>query len=206
LKEGKDIDTDRSKCTSDQPSKDNDVSYVEVLIMNSPDKKKKDWKKILIHELVEYWINVAYLALVFAAFTQYRRLVLAAYDITYTNYWVALIEALILAKVIMIGDVVRLGRGLEQKPLIYPTLYKTAVFTLFVGIFTVIEHMIRGLLKGTGLTGGLVEFLGKGPDELLANSLVVFVAFIPFFGVKELGRVLGQDKIRALFFRGRLEQ
>jgi hypothetical protein len=38
---------------------------------------------------------------------------------------------------------------------------------------------------------------------LLANSLVVFVAFFPFFGVKELGRVLGQDKIKALFFRRR---
>jgi hypothetical protein len=26
---------------------------------------------------------------------------------------------------------------------------------------------------------------------------------IPFFGVKELGRVLGEKKIRALFFRSR---
>jgi hypothetical protein len=50
--------------------------------------------------------------------------------------------------------------------------------------------------------GGIAEFLGKG-HELLANSLIVFVAFIPFFGVKELGRVLGQEKIRALFFRRR---
>jgi hypothetical protein len=33
--------------------------------------------------------------------------------------------------------------------------------------------------------------------------LIIFVAFIPFFGVKELGRVLGQDKIWALFFRRR---
>ena len=67
----------------------------------------------------------------FAAFTQYRRFILAAYDITYTNYGFTVIKALILAKVIMIGAVLRLGRGLEQKPLIYPTLYKTAVFTLF---------------------------------------------------------------------------
>jgi len=171
--------------------------------MNSSDKKKGNWKQKIFHELVEYWINVAYLALVFAAFTQYRRLVLAAYDITYTNYWVALIEALILAKVIMIGEVVRLGRGFEDKPLIYPTLYKTAVFTLFVGIFTVLENVMKALWKGTGLMGNLIEFLGKGPSEFIANAMIVFVAFIPFFGVKELGRGLGQDKIRALFFRRR---
>ena len=176
--------------------------------MSSPDKKKGKIKEKLVHEMIEYWINVIYLMLIFAAFTQYRRLVLAAHDITYTNYGVAVIEALILAKVIMIGGVFRLGRGLEQKPLIYPTLYKTVVFTLFVGVFTLIENMIKGLWQGQGqgLTGDLVEFLGKVPYEFLANSLVVFVAFIPFFGVKELGRVLGQEKIQALFFRRRDEQ
>jgi len=153
--------------------------------------------------MVEYWIAVVYLALVFAAFTQYRRFVLAAYNITYTNYWVALIEALILAKVIMIGDVVRLGRGLEQKPLIYPTLYKTVIFTLFVIAFTVAEHAVKGLWSGKGLTVALVELYGERFHELLAGALVIFVALIPFFGVKELGRVLGEEKIRALFFHSR---
>ena len=173
------------------------------LIMNSTDKSKVGWKNKLLHEMVEYWINVIYLALVFASFTVYRRLILAAHDITYTDYGFAVIKALVLAKVIMIGAVLRLGRGLEDKPLIVPTLYKTAVFTLFLGIFTVLENVITALWKGTGLSGDIANFLGKGPSEFLANALVVFIAFIPFFGVKELGRVIGQDKIRALFFRRR---
>jgi len=174
--------------------------------LSGADKKKGSLKEKVVHEVVEYWINVGYLTLVFAAFTQYRRFLLAAHDITYTNYGFAVIEALVLAKVIMIGEAVRLGRGLEQKSLIYPTLYKTLVFTLFVGVFTIIENVIKVLWRGEGLTGGFVDFFGKGAYELLANSLVVFVAFIPFFGVKELGRVLGQDKIRALFFRSRTDQ
>ena len=169
-------------------------------MMSRPDKQKGNWKKRIFQEMVEYWLNVCYLTLVFAAFTQYRRLLLAAYDITYTNYWVAVIEALILAKVIMIGEVFRLGRGLEQKPLIYPTLYKTVVFSFFVGVFTLIEHAIKSLWKGEGLTGGLVEFFGKGTHELLAGCLVVFVVFIPFFAFRELGRVYGKDELRALFF------
>jgi hypothetical protein len=171
-------------------------------MMSGPDKKKGNWKEKLLHELTEYWLNVIYLTLVFAAFTQYRRFLLAAHDITYTNYWFALIEALILAKVIMIGDAVRLGRGLEQKPLMVPTLYKTVIFTLFVGAFTVLEHAIKGLWTGMGFMGGVAEFLGKG-HELLANCLVVFAAFIPFFAVKELQRVFGKDELRALFFRRR---
>ena len=169
-------------------------------MMSIPDNKKESWKEKILHEVTEYWINVIYLTLVFAAFTQYRRFVLAAHDITYTNYWVAVIEALILAKVIMIGAVFRLGRGLEDKPLIFPTLHKTVVFTIFVGAFTLIENAVKGLWKGSGLMGGLAAFFEIGTHELLANSLVVFASFIPFFAFKELQRVYGVDEIRALFF------
>ena len=171
--------------------------------MNNLETKRSNLKKKIVHEISEYLINVCYLTLVFAAFIQYRRFLLAIYDITYTNYGVAVIEALILGKVIMIGEVVRLGRGLEQKPLIYPTLYKTFIFTVFVGVFKVIEHMLKDLWNGSGFTAGLVAFSGKGLYEVLANSLIIFVAFIPFFAVKELGRVFGGDKIGALFFKKR---
>ncbi|UCD58003.1 MAG: hypothetical protein JSV16_02500, partial [Candidatus Hydrogenedentota bacterium] len=93
--------------------------------MSSPDKKKGNLKKKIFQEMQEYWLIFFYLTLMFAAFTQYRRLSLAAHDITYTNYGIAVIQAAILAKVVMIADVFHLGRGLEQKPLIYSTLYKT---------------------------------------------------------------------------------
>jgi hypothetical protein len=174
--------------------------------MSNPDKPKGNLKEKIVHEMVEYWINVAYLSLAFAAFTQYRRFLLAAHGITYTNYWVAVIEALILAKVIMIGDALRLGRRLDHKPLIYSTLLKTIVFSLFVGAFTLIEHAIKGLWKGTAFTELFGSFLGKGYHELFAGSLVTFVAFIPFFAFRELGRVLGRGKIRALFFQSRTDQ
>jgi hypothetical protein len=174
--------------------------------MSSTDKKKGGWKQRIFHEMFEYWMNFFYLALMFAAFTQYRRLVLAAHDIIYTNYGIAVIEAAVLAKVIMIGGVFRLGRGLEKKPLLFSTLYKTIVFSLFVAFFKLIEHMIMGLWKGKGLTQGLADFFGRGPYELLANVLVMFVAFIPFFAFKELGRVLEKVRVWDLFFRGRADQ
>jgi hypothetical protein len=168
--------------------------------MSSSEKNKAGLRQRIFTEIGEYWIIVAYLTLVFAAFTQYRRFILAAHDITYTNYWVAVIEALILGKVVMIGDAIRLARRLDQKPLIYSTFFRTVSFTLFLGAFTLIEHVIKGLWNGKGVAGGLADLLGKGHHELLANCLIVFVAFIPFFAFRELGRVLGEGKIRALFF------
>jgi hypothetical protein len=171
--------------------------------MNDVNKKKVGWKQKLFHEMIEYWINFVYLSIFFGVFTSYRRLIMAEYQIGYQHYGIVLIKALVLAKVIMIGDVLRLGRNLEDKPLIFPTLYKSAVFSILVAVFNVLEDAIKGLLHGRGLAGGIDELISKGNYELLAGFLVVFFAFVPFFAFKELGRLLGEGKIRDLFFRGK---
>jgi len=171
--------------------------------MKVPAKKPEGMTETVRHELIEYAFNVVYLTAVFATFTIYRRLLLAAHDIPYTNYWFALVEALILGKVVMIGGMFHLGRGLEDKPLIYPTLYKTAVFTIFCFVFTLAEHAVKGLVSGHGVAAGLAEFTAQGHEVISANSMVVFVALIPFFAVKELGRVMGREEIGRLFFRHR---
>lgn len=169
--------------------------------MNDVNKKKVGWKHKLFHELIEYWINFLYLAFFFGVFTSYRRMIMAEYEIGYQHYGIAVIKALILAKVIMIGDILRLGRRLEEKPLIFQTIYKSAVFSIWVAVFYILEEAIKGLLHGTGLAGGFAEIVSKGKYELLAGFLVIFFAFIPFFAFKELGRLLGEGKIRELFFR-----
>lgn len=164
-------------------------------------KKKIGWKQKLAREMIEYLINAAYLTLFFSVFTTYRRLILAHYQISYGQYGISLIKALVLAKIIMIGNVLRLGRRIEDKPLIFPTLYKTVVFTLWVALFSVIESTIRGLLHGKGLAGGLSELASERRYEFLASALVVFFAFIPFFAFRELEQVLGEGKISQLFIR-----
>lgn len=163
--------------------------------------KKDGWKQKAARELINYWITFLYLAVFFSAFITYRRLVLAEYKISYVHYGVGLIEALILAKVILIGDAMHLGRRVEEKPLIYPTLYKTVLFAVWVAIFKLLEHTISEWLRGKGIKAGFDEFEHEGWDALLAKCVIIFTAFIPFFAFKELGRVLGEGKISELFFR-----
>jgi hypothetical protein len=59
------------------------------------------------------------------------------------------------------------------------------------------------VFSGHGATAGLAEYVAQGYEVILANSMVVFVALIPFFAVKELGRVMGREQIGRLFFRPR---
>jgi hypothetical protein len=159
------------------------------------------FKQKLMSGLKTYWVNVLYITLFFSVFTDYRRLILAHYQIPYKEYGISVIKALILAKVILIAEHFHLGAGLEKKPLIYPTMYKSFLFTICVAILSIIEALIRGFLRSEGFTGVQSMFMKCFTYEWFATILVAFVAFIPFFAIKELGRVLGSGKITELFFR-----
>ncbi|HEY7205013.1 MAG TPA: hypothetical protein VIA61_11985 [Methylomirabilota bacterium] len=159
------------------------------------------WKSKIANEMVEYSLNFVYLAFFLVAFTWYRRLVLAAYDIPYAHYLMPLVEAAVLAKVIMIGDLMHLGRGLERTPLLVPTLYRTVLFSALVGLFSVLEHTVGALIHGKTLMEGLGEIADKGRYELLAQCVVIFGAFVPFFAFKELEELVGRERLRGLFWR-----
>ena len=63
--------------------------------------------------------------------------------------------------------------------------------------------MIGGLLRGKGLAGDFHDLISESGHEILASAVVMTSAFVPFFAIKELGRVLGGEKLRALFFQRR---
>ncbi|MGD0232673.1 MAG: hypothetical protein ABSC19_20355 [Syntrophorhabdales bacterium] len=170
-------------------------------MINGANKKGTSRKQKIVKELIEYGVNVVYLACFFGLFAWYRRLILAEYEITYLAYGTSLVKALVLAKVIMVGDVMGLGRRFAHKSLIVPTLYQSVVFGILVVVFNLLEETVRALLHGRGLAGGFDEIASRGGYEFLARALVVFFAFIPFFAFRELKRVLGEGKLFDLFFR-----
>ena len=165
----------------------------------------KRWKQALAHELTEYLINFALLSFFLVAFAWYRRLLLASYHIEYFGYWAPLIEAAILAKVIMIGEIFHLGRRFRNSPLAVHTIYQTFVFSLLVFFFKIVESIVGALVHGKTVSDGITELTSKGLDTILAGCLLIAAAFIPFFTMKEIERAFGPEKVRAMFFRRRVE-
>jgi len=158
-------------------------------------------KQRIIHELGEYLTVFLFLAPLFGAFSTYRMLLLGQFRGGSFEYGTALINALILSKIVLIGEYLRLGKRQENRPLIYSTVYKSLVFTLLVAMFHVLEDAIKGLLHGEGVTGAFAALRDKGIAELLAPGLVYFCAFLPFFALREIRRVLGERRLADLFFR-----
>lgn len=160
-------------------------------------------KQRALEELKAYWLITLYLWLFLGCFTVYRRLILAETGVAYLNYGVALIEALVIAKVVLIGRIFGFTRRFDDAPLIVPVIYKSLVFSLLVLLFGVIEKLVVGWFHHQGLFGGLSEIAATGAYEIGARTLMLTVAFVPFFAFIEVGRTLGMERLRSMFFSPR---
>jgi len=161
-------------------------------------------KERAIEEFKLFWVIASYLWVFLGSFVLYRRLILAEAGVTYLHYGIALVEALIIAKVVLIGKLFGFSRRFEDKPLIVPVLYKSILFGILVLVFGVVERLVEGWIHKQGLVGGLREIGDIGSYEIGARVLVLVVAFVPFFAFAEVGRVLGgPHKLAAMFFSER---
>jgi len=163
------------------------------------ERKRSGLKEKMTREVKELLAVFVYLAVFFCAFTTYRLLVMKEMGLSYFHYGFALAKALVSAKVILLGQCLRFVRAFDDRPLIVPALYKAILFSLFVLVFEVLEHVIGDILHGKDLLSTLQEMMRAGRDELLARILVMLVAFVPFFAFGEIGRVLGEGRLRELF-------
>jgi hypothetical protein len=171
--------------------------------MTTSNTEKVSVKRKVLHELRHLAAIFVYLSTFFIVFRVYTRMVLAEYEIDYFAYGLSLLKSLALAKIILTGQALGLGERFRARPLILPTLYKTVVFSVFTLAFEVLEHLLLGWVRGRSAAEVVAEFLDKGWAYHLAMTMVVFVAFLPFFAFRETERVLGEGRLQDLFFRGR---
>ena len=156
-----------------------------------------DLKQKAKHELREMIELVVYLAFFFCALAVYDMLLLNEYRVQSWNFAFALINALVITKVIMIGEYARLGRKYESRPLLLSAVWKAFIFGLLVFAFHIIEEAIKRLIHGAPLITAPREIHF---DQLAARAVVVFCIFVPLFAFRELRRVMGEDQFRALLF------
>jgi hypothetical protein len=166
--------------------------------------KKAHMKEKAIEETWKLMLYTGYLAMVFVAFANYRRLILAEYQISYLHYGYAVVEAVVLAKIVLIGEALGVGERLSAgRPLIFAALFKSVLFALLAAVFAVLEHLVEGAIHHKDLATIWTDIVSKGADEMLARALVTVVAFIPFFAIWELQRLFPAQSFFDLIFKER---
>jgi hypothetical protein len=141
-----------------------------------------------------------YLWVVFGLLSIHKSLVLSQQHLDHEEHTFAIINALVFAKVLLVGEELHLGRRFQNRPLIYPVLYKCLVFSVVLIFFHAVESTAVGMWHGNTLTASIPPILGWNPKGLLAVGFSCFVLLIPFFGFREMARVLGRGEMRNLLF------
>jgi hypothetical protein len=97
------------------------------------------------------------------------------------------------------------GRGcrLRDEPLLYSILYTTLLFSVVLISFYILEEVLVGVIGGKTIAQSFPAIGGGSPQGILSVGGIVFVALIPFFAFREMGRVIGQRELRFLLLSRR---
>ena len=157
-------------------------------------------KQAIYHEVTSFLAIFVYLVLLLGLLVLHEAVVSAKNGIEYHFYGLAIINALILGKIILIADDLHFAEWFIERAPIYSILVKSLAFTILLLIFDIVEEEVVDMIKGKTF-GDSFPHVGDGsPRAYFYMVIIFFIGLIPFFSYKEIGRVFGERELRSLFF------
>lgn len=157
---------------------------------------KSNLKERAVHQLKEFLAMFIYLWILLTLLVINQSIVVA--QEAHQAHFFAFVNALILAKVLLIGEHLHLGNRFRDKPLLYSILYKCFVFTIFFIVVHILEKVIVGVWSGRTIAQSFPGDGGESLKRILSVGATLFVALIPFFVFREISRVIGPGELWSL--------
>jgi hypothetical protein len=151
-------------------------------------------------EFRRFLVLFFYLWILFGVFVLNQGVVLREHGINFAMQGFAFFNALVFAKVMMLFEVFDPGRWLRKRPLIYPILYESLLLTVLFLVAHVLEKTIEGLFRGKTLTESMPVLTGAGLPGFVSITVILFIALIPFFGLRNLSLAMGEGRLYAMMF------
>jgi hypothetical protein len=114
-------------------------------------------------------------------FLTYKSVILAQHHIALASHGFALLDALALAKIMLVAQKLHLADQFKEAPLIYPTLCKSAAFAVVLGCFKILEEAVIGLYHGRSFNQSISAIGGGTLKGILSLVALLAVLLIPFF-------------------------
>lgn len=164
----------------------------------------------LREEAVRIGAIFAYLMVVFGTLVLHETVVLSRHGMGYQFYGFAFVNSWILAKVMLVAEGLEARRqamrgratpGSARRPIVRIVARACGFAVLLVCAYAVEETLI-GLWKGRSLAGSLPVIGGGGIRGLAATAAIMAIALVPYFTWREIGRLIGRDRLRTLVLSG----
>ena len=157
-------------------------------------------KEGLKKEIKEVALTTLYFAVWLGVLVLLKRLILADYWIEFHGMSLALIGALIIAKVVLVLEHVPLGRWLRRHAVLLEVLLRTLLYTLGVAVVLLLEKAFESRHEEGGFGAALARVLQhRDIAHVWANTICVGSALLVFNALSVLRRHLGEGRLVALF-------
>jgi hypothetical protein len=111
------------------------------------------------------------------------------------------ITALILGKSVLIANMLPFINRFPEKPLIWNTGWKTAIYTLVALFVHYLEHMYDYWKEAPSLVAANHKLLAEfNWPHFWAIQILLLTLIANYCVLAELARVIGRDKLKAMFF------
>ncbi len=157
------------------------------------------------HELLQVLPPTIYFLCTFNIVALTTSMVLEQFEIHVSAHAVATILALLVGKVVLVVNKMPLLRKLDGRPLLYPILFKAAIYSVFVLLLRLLEHWIPALIDTgsiAGATGHLID--GVAWRLFWMGQIWIFVLFVVYTTAAEFIALFGLTSgqlFRAFFHR-----
>jgi hypothetical protein len=163
-------------------------------------RKPNFWERVL-NEVKRLVVIFLYLWVIFGLFVLNERIILRQRGMAFTlKDGFAIINALALAKVMLVAEDMNLVRWIRSRPLIYPILLESTLLTIILVFFNIVERLAVGLLERKTVAASVPAVGGGGLVGLVCVSVILFVALIPFIAFRHVSRELGSGRLNAMLF------
>lgn len=159
-----------------------------------------------IEEMQRFLLMFVYLWVVFGLFVLNENLILKERNISFAAQGFALINAAIMAKVMLIAEALKVGRRFDHLPLIYPVAYKAALFAFVFIAFHAFERILVGVIGGKSIAESMPHIGGGTWEGRLLVWAIMTVSLLPFFALRSIGQIMGEGRLWNLMFRPRPQE
>ena len=130
-----------------------------------------------------------------------RRLMLEGTGIAVSTPLQATVAALILGKAVLIADHLPMINRYPDKPLIYNVAWKTVIYLVVATLVHYLERLVEFSREAGGLAAGNQKLFAEMVwPHFWAIEIILAILILAYNIVHELVRVLGRDKVMAMFF------
>jgi hypothetical protein len=128
------------------------------------------------------------------------KLIVRGSDLRTKSFVAAIVAGLIIAKVLLVVDLLPFVDAYPHKPLLYNIAWKAPIYIAAVLVFRYTERLIHHLFGGAGLAAASYQAVQPFAEPTFwASGIWLAVLFLVFLATRELSRALGKDKMRLLF-------